>query len=470
MDSPTHLSPGRAQLVALIVAGTSFMENLDGTVIATALPNMARDFHVEATDLNIGMSAYMLTVAVLIPLSGWVADRLGSRSVFAAATALFTIASVLCGLCDSVASFTAARVLQGVGGAMMMPVGRLVVLRSTERRDLMRAIATITWPALAAPVLGPPIGGLITTTIGWRWIFYLNVPLGIIALGLIFGFVANHRGADRRPFDAIGFLLCGAAIISTMSGLEMVAGPHANGLWAGLLMAGGGALAWLWVYHARHHRHPLVQMGSLRFRTFAVTLLGGSFFRISIGTVPFLLPLLFQVGFGMDALTSGLLVFSVFAGNLAMKILTSPILRRFGFRHVLVVNGVLSALTTAACAGFAPDTPQLVIMAVLFLGGLSRSMEFSAINTLAFVDVPQAETSGANAFFTMMQQLSLGLGIAFGAIGLRVVASLHGAAVPGVLDFRLVFLLTAVLPVLAVIDFARLAPDAGALVSGRGKK
>ena len=462
----TEQEPGVGwRVVALIAAAAAFMENLDGTVIATALPAMAKSFGVTPTDMNIGMSAYLLTVAVFIPISGWVADRFGARSVFFTALAVFTASSVLCGLSQGLWSFTAARVVQGIGGALMLPVGRLVVLRSTAKRDLINAIAYITWPGLAAPVLGPPVGGLITTYADWRWIFFLNVPLGLAGLVLIRLFIAQWRSAERRRFDLLGFALSGVGLVSVLLGLELVTGGH-DQRWALPLMGLGAVMGVFWVRHAWTHPAPLMRLTALRIRTFAVTIWGGSLFRMAIGMVPFLLPLMFQVGFGMDAFTSGLLVFGVFAGNLGMKPVTTPILRRFGFRRVLVVNGLVCAVLIAACALFSADAAKWWMLAILFMGGLARSMQFSAINTLAFADVPKDETSGANAFFSMMQQVSMGMGIAVGAILIRAVTVVLGHAGPDADDFRVVFLITALLPVLAVLDFRRIPADAGAEVSG----
>ena len=463
------LSPSRGTAITLLVAGALFMENLDGTVVVTALPQMAASFGVHPLDLNIGVSAYILTLAVLIPASGWVADRFGARPVFAAAIIVFTAASVWCGLCHSLAAFTLARVLQGVGGAMMVPVGRLAVLRTTPKHQLISAIATITWPGLAAPILGPPVGGFITTYASWHWIFFLNLPLGLVALGLALRLIPPGKAGAARSFDAIGFVLTGVTCLAFMVGLDQVSGEAASwrgaGPWlAAAVLAGGLAMA-----HARRHPHPLVDFSALAIRSFAVTIWGGSLFRMAISAIPFLLPLLFQVGFGLDPFASGLLVLAVFAGNLAMKPLTTPILRRFTFRATLLVNGLLTAAAIFACALLSPATPVPVIVAVLFVGGLTRSMHYSALNTLAFAEVPDDRMSGANTLFNAVQQMGMGMGIALGAVALRI-AGLAEPAAPGALpvaSFHLAFVIVGVIALAALVDVVGLDRAAGAAVRRR---
>ena len=461
--------PARQPLViALLVAGAFFMENLDGTVIATAMPQMARSFDASPVDLNIGMTAYLLALAVFIPISGWLADRFGARLVFASAIGLFTASSVLCGVSNGLWEFTAARVLQGLGGAMMVPVGRLVVLRTTAKRDLLRSIAYITWPGLAAPILGPPVGGFITTYASWRWIFLLNVPLGLLGMVLAHWLIPNSRSSQKRPFDWIGFILTSAACVSLMYGLDLIGRHEINRLTTGLLLVCSLAIGVSAVWHVGRHPHPLIDLSSLRVPTFAVTIWGGSLFRIAIGATPFLLPLMFQTGFGMNAFTSGLLVLAVFAGNLLMKPATTPVLRRFGFRSVLIANGLLVAVTIFACALFSSSTPKAIIVAVLFAGGLFRSMQFTSLNTVGFADIHESQLSGASTLSSMIQQMTIGMGIAVGAIALRLAGALHSTNADSLSagDFRIAFALVGVIALFAVIDSFSLASDAGAEVSG----
>ncbi len=458
------MTPGRARTVALIVAGTFFMEFLDGTVIATALPAMAADFHQPAVALSIGISAYLLTLAVFIPLSGWMADRHGTRDVFLAAIAIFTGASMLCGLCDGLWPFVAARVLQGLGGAMMVPVGRLTVLRTTEKSALVGAIALLTWPALAAPVLGPPVGGLLTTYASWRWIFYLNVPLGLLAIGLSAALMPNLRQEARRRFDTIGFLLSGLALALLMEGTELVSGDGPG--WAApLVLLAGAGLGVVAVRHGLRAAAPMLELSALLVPTFLATVTGGTVFRITIGTVPFLLPLLFQIGFGLDAFQSGLLVLATFLGNIGMKPFTTAVMRRFGFRTTGLATGLLAAVSMALCAVLYPWTPVPVLVVVLFAGGLTRSMQFTVLNTLAFVDIPSPRMSAASSLASVAQQMSVGMGVALGAALLHLVAWRHGGA-PSLTDFHIAFVMVAVIMLAGLPSFLRLPAGAGCEVSG----
>ncbi len=472
MHSSTE-SPVNSKWIALLVAGAFFMENLDGTVITTAVPDIARSFGVAPLALNVGVSAYLLTLGVFIPISGWVAERFGARRVFAAALAIFTLASVLCGMANSLSEFVWLRVLQGAGGAMMVPVGRLVVLKNTPKEKLIAVIATLTWPALVAPVLGPPVGGFITSYASWRWIFYLNLPLGMIALVLAWWLIPDQRAAEQRPFDWPGFLLSGSALLLLTWGAEVVGGQHPDWNEAGACLLAGALLLAALGWHLRRAAHPLIDLSSLAIPTFSITIIGGSLFRMAIGAVPFLLPLMFQLGFGLDAFHAGLLVIAVFAGNLMMKPATTPILRRFGFKPVLLVNGLANVTTLAACALLTPSTPVSVIAAVLFAGGLTRSMQFSALNTIAFADVPQPRMAAANTLFSTAFQVALGLGIALGATGVRVghwSAQQLGISDWPAIDYRLAFVLVALVSLLGLADALRLAPQAGEQVARGGRR
>ena len=443
------------------------MENLDGTVIATALPQMGKSFHVNPVDLNIGMTAYLLMLAVFIPISGWVADRIGARTVFASAIVVFTVSSILCGFSQGMWEFTAARVIQGIGGAMMVPVGRLVVLRTTEKHNLMEAIAYITWPGLVAPVVGPPLGGFITTYASWHWIFFLNVPLGLIGLGLTFVLIENLKEDHKKPFDWIGFGLSSTASVTIMYGLELIGREGSSWVASAVFMALGGILAALSVVHFRRATSPLLNIDLLKIKTFAITVMGGSLFRISISVSPFLLPLMFQVGFGLNAFQAGLLMLGLFGGNLGMKSLTTQVLRRFGFRSVLIVNGLLTAILMLACAAIFPQTSRVAITAILFVNGMCRSMQFTCLSTLAFADVPKSDLSSATSFFSMMTQLTMGMGVAAGAIALRLAGMLTGnlRGTPTTKEFHIAFVFVAIVAALATIDCFELKPDAGAVVS-----
>lgn len=469
-DNTTNRESRGLSPAALLVAGAFFMEFLDGTVIATALPDMAKSFGVRAVDLNIGISAYLITLAVLIPASGWIADRFGARKVFTLALAIFTLASVLCGFSTSAGQFVAMRILQGMGGALMVPVGRLAVLRTTPKHQLITAIATLTWPALVAPIIGPPLGGFITRYADWRWIFFINVPLGLAAIALALRLIPDIHEDGRRPFDLPGFLSTAVAMVSLVYAMESMGMPQARGAVTFTLLAIGAVSLLFTLRHFRRAKWPMIRLDAMQVPTFHVTMLGGSLFRASISAVPFLLPLMFQVGFGIDAFHSGLLVLAVFVGNLTIKPATTLLIRRLGFKKLLLINGALNVLDLLVCALITPTTPIWVIMLILYFGGVFRSIQFTAVSTLAFADVPSAQMSYANTLFSTATQLAAGLGITLGAIGIRIGEKIseacHLSALPGI-SFRLAFVVIALVCLAGIIDTFRLTKSAGSVVSNK---
>jgi EmrB/QacA subfamily drug resistance transporter len=457
----------RSTLIAVLVAGTFYMEFLDATVIATALPQMAQTFHTSPITLSAGMSVYMLALAVFIPICGWMADRFGSCTVFSTAIGVFTLASILCGISNTPFQFIAARALQGIGGSMMVPVGRLVVLHNTEKKDMIRAIAYLTWPGLLAPVIGPPVGGFITTYATWRWIFFLNVPLGIA--GIIFALILiPNRQSDKKPrLDIPGFIFDGVTCVAVMYGMDLIGRRNAPWLLIALMAGITLLFGYLAVWHANHHPHPLLEFSALKIQTFAMSIWGGSLFRMAVQSIPFLTPLMFQIGFGMNAFDSGLMVLAIFLGNVAMKPLTTPALRRYGFRKLLIWNGILLAAAVLACAFLNPGTPRIIILVVLFWGGLCRSMQFTSINTIAFADVPAPQMSQANTLFSIAWQMSNGMGIAVGAVALQMSSLIHGGhSTLTVSDFHLAFIMITVVSIASLYDVFPLDPRAGAVVTG----
>lgn len=454
----------RRTATALLVAAAFFMENLDATVIVTSLPTMARDFGIAPVHLSVGVSAYLVALTVFIPVSGWAADRFGARRIFVLAIAVFTGASVLCGVTQDLWSFTVARTLQGIGGAMMVPVGRFVVLRDTPKEDMVRVIAILTWPALVAPILGPPVGGWISTHWSWRWIFFLNLPLGIAAMSA--AWILVRDGEQRRPpFDTTGFILSGLGIGLSLAGIEASSRSDISLVLSLSVLATGIALLLLSVAHLRRAPHPLFGLAPFKIATFRVVAIGGSLFRTSISAAPFLLPLMFQLALGYSAVQSGVLLLWLFVGNLCMKPATSWIMNRFGFRKVLVGNGLLVAAGFAACAMVTTATPYWLICAVLMVSGMNRSMQFTALNTIGFADMPPAQMRDATTLFSVLQQMNAGLGIAVGALALSVAEAINGT--PGMAathDFQLAFWMIAGLALLAVIDSVSLSADAGARV------
>ncbi|PNU06430.1 MFS transporter [Novosphingobium guangzhouense] len=454
-----------SKALALLVAGTFFMENLDATVVTPAVPAMAKSFAAAPVDLSAGVSAYMIALGVFIPVSGWAAQRFGARQIFAAAIVMFTLTSLLCGMAQDLPQFVAARVLQGIGGAMMVPVGRLVVLRETPKERLVSAIAVLTWPALVAPVLGPPLGGLIVDHGDWRWIFWLNLPLGAMALAGALRLVPHLEAEPQRRFDWTGFLLLGGAIFALMLMAEDMSRPDASlpvaatGVIVGLVLLGLG------VRHLNRAETPMLRLSALETQTFAVTIWGGSLFRMGVSAVPFLVPIMFQVGFGYTSFQAGGMLMAVFAGNLTMKPFTTAGMRRFGMKPVLLVNGTLNAAMIAACALFGAWLPLWATCAILFLGGMTRSMQFTVFNTIAFADVPKDQMTDANTLFSTAFQLAMGMGITLGAIAWRLGEVLGHGGDPAA-PFRIAFLIVAAASALGIIDSLKLAPDAGRIVAG----
>lgn len=439
------------------------MENLDATIIATGLPSMARDFHTTAVAVNVGITSYLLTLAIFIPVSGWMAARFGERRVFAAAILVFTVASALCGLSRTLPLFTAARVLQGIGGSMMVPVGRLMVVRAASKAQLMKAIAYTIWPSLVGPIVGPPVGGLVLRYGSWPWMFLLNLPIGAVLFVLALRIVRSDGNGHRTPFDGRGFLLVGGFSFCLVYLLELLQAAQPRSRAAACFAAATVVLGIVMLRHLRHARKPLFQLEVFRIQTYRTALLPGLLMRMAVFSVPFLLPLLFQVGFGLDPLQSGSLTMAVFVGNLAMKPLTSPLLRRFGFRQVLTWNGVVTVLLLAACGWLQAGTPRALVLLLLFLGGLGRSMELTSLTTMSFSDLPEDLKGNGTTLATTLQQMTQSLGVAVAALALHLAAAGHHTTVR---EFRIAFCAMAALAACALPFFARLHPDAGAAVSG----
>ncbi len=453
--------------LALLIAAAFFMENLDGSIIATALPAIGVSFATSAVDLHVGISAYLLTVAVFILPGGWAAERFGGRRVFTGAMALFLAGSALCGLSANVDQFVASRVLQGVGGAMMVPVGRLVVLREAPKHQLMRSIAILTWPGLTAPLLGPPLGGFIAQHAAWPWIFFINLPIGLVGLVLAWLWVPEGERQRGRRFDLMGFASGAVWLFCLMLALDRLGGRGADAVQVLALLAMSAAAGFVFVRHVRRAELPLVNVSVFRVDNFRRIMLGGTAMRIMISTMPFLLPLMFQLGFGLDATHAGLLLLTLFAGNLGIKPATSGLLRRFGFRPILLANGALQAGCMLVCALFTPETPYWAMVPVLVLAGASRSLQYTATTTLAYADVSQAEMGSANTLFSVSQQLAVGLGVAVAAVALQGAARVMGHDAPGLAAFHLSFVLMALLMAASTLDALLLARGAGDAVTRR---
>jgi EmrB/QacA subfamily drug resistance transporter len=449
-------------IIPLIVACALFMENLDSTVISTALPAISIDLHEDPIALKLALTSYLLTLAVFIPISGWMADRFGARTVFRVAIVIFTAGSALCGSATSLLDFVVYRIIQGVGGAMMTPVGRLVIVRLVPKHELVSALAWLVVPALLGPLIGPPLGGFITTYFSWRWIFWINIPIGIIGILLATRFIENIREQNVPPLDVRGFVLSGVGLAGLAFGFTTI-GQHFMPPSISLaLMAVGAASLFAYVLHARSVPFPLLDLKLLSIPTFRASVAGGSLFRIGIGALPFLLPLLFQIGFGMSALRSGLLTFAGAIGAMVMRASAATILRRFGIKRVVLINTIVAASFIAACALFRPDTPYAFIVFVLLVGGFFRALQFTSLNSLAFADLGSSEMSQATSFTSVAQQISITAGVAVAALAIEGVRFVRGDVVLAASDFIPAFLVVAVVSASSIFFLLPLPIDAGA--------
>ncbi|MCK9917869.1 MFS transporter [Microbacteriaceae bacterium K1510] len=457
----------RDRIVPLIIAVALFMENMDSTVIATSLPAIATDIGTNPLALKLAVTSYLLSLAVFIPASGWTADRFGARAVFSAAIAVFMIGSVGCALSSSLTDFVIARIVQGMGGAMMTPVGRMVLVRTIDRRELIGAMAWVSTPALIGPVLGPPIGGFITTYATWHWIFLINIPMGVLGIALALRYIPDVKADERERFDLIGMALAGLGIAGVAFGLSVL-GLNFLPLWiVVVLVAGGACFIVAYLVHARRIANPVLDLTLFRLPTFFGSVVGGFLFRLGIGALPFLLPLMLQIGFGMNPFHSGLVTFATALGAFGMKWATTSILRNYGFRNVMTVNAVVSALFLGVCAFFTAATPIWVMVILLFAGGFFRSLQFTSINSLAYAEVDPQRAGRATSLVSVAQQLAMSSGVAVGAMAVELTLRLRGGTTFQAADFPPAFLAVAAISALSVFFFARLAPDAGAEMSAR---
>lgn len=464
---PTQAAPP-VWLMPMVVASALFMENFDSAVISTSLPAIARDLGLDPVVLKLALTSYLLSLAIFIPVSGWLADRFGARPVFQAAITVFILSSLACASARSLEHLIMARAVQGIGGAMMVPVGRLIVLRSVPKANMVDALAYLSIPALMAPMIGPPIGGFVTTYFDWRWIFWINLPIGLLGLALAQRYMPNIRAETTRRMDWTGFALAGPGVGALISGVTL-AGTDVVALWfAQSLVAAGFVLLVFYVRHALRVAEPLLDLRLLKLATFRTSVVGGGLFRLGTGAIPFLLPLMLQVGFGLTPFQSGMITFAGAFGAILMKFAARPLLRRFGFRQVLTYNALICSGMLGLYALFTPETPHLVIALVLLAGGFFRSLQFTCLNASAFADVDEKEMSGATAMVAVAQQLFLSTGVAMAAFILETLRALGpgGELTPG--DFSLAFLVVAGLTGLAAVMHGRLPRDAGRQVSGHG--
>jgi EmrB/QacA subfamily drug resistance transporter len=444
----TERDPRLRLIIPIIVAIAFLMEQLDSTIITTAIPAIAHSLDTTPVRLNLAITTYILTLAVFIPVSGWFADRFGARKVFALALFTFTLGSALCGMANSFGMLLAMRALQGLGGAMMTPVGRLILLRSFPRSGLITAMTYTTLPAIMGPVIGPLLGGLLTTYASWRWIFYVNVPFGCLGILAALRFVDDFREEAVQRFDFAGFLMVGCGVALLQFGLERIGRPIISVSATALVLAAAILLLLAFGRYARRVVAPAVDLTLFRFRSFWVGTLAGGLCRVGLNGVPFLLPLMLQVGFGMSPVTSGSLTFVGSFGALLIRPLLSPLLRRFGFNVVLIGSAVVGSAAVGGFALIEADTPHWMIGLYVFVFGVIRSAQFMTSNTLSYADLPADKLSRATSLGGVLQQLSVSLGVSIAAMVLGLVAG--ETHIVTAERFHQVFLLTAVIPLLSV--------------------
>lgn len=455
-------------MVPFIVGCALFMQMLDATVLAIALPAMALSFDVPVVQLNLAITAYLLAAAVFVPISGWAADRWGARRVFVAAIVVFTASSAGCALAGSMSDLVAWRVVQGIGGAMMVPVGRLILLRTTPKHELLRAVAFLSMPALFGPMLGPPVGGFLVTFASWHWIFLMNLPIGLMGIYMTMRYVpASSNQITRRPLDAFGFFFSATCLAALVSTFEMLGQGRLGLHWVAILLLIGLGSGWLYKWHSARCTNPIIDLELMRISSFRESVIGGNLCRFAVGATPFLLAILLQIGFGMTPLAAGLITFASAAGALLMKFTARPILQRWGYRRVLMSNAVLTGGALALCSTFSDQTPVAIMIGVLLIGGFFRSLQFTAVNTLGFADIPADRMSSASGFSAMAQQLSISLGVGIAASAINVSMSIRGADALSSVDLVAGFVTIGLFCALSVLSFRRLAPSAGESLQSR---
>ncbi|HEX2761687.1 MAG TPA: DHA2 family efflux MFS transporter permease subunit [Rhizomicrobium sp.] len=451
--------------IALIVGAAMFMETLDSTVLATALPTMARELGVSAPSLSIALTSYLISLAIFIPVSGRIADHFGARTVFRGAIFVFLAGSIACALAPNVSFLVLARFVQGIGGALMMPVGRLVLMRSVEKRDLIQATSWVLIPAVVGPIMGPPLGGLIVTYLDWRWIFYINVPIGILGIVLVSIYIANTRGEMPGKTDFRGIILSSLSLGLLLFGFELTS--HSGELPLALsLLTVGAILGALYILHARRTANPILDISLMRIPTFGTSVIAGAITRICQGAHPFLLPLMMQLGFGFSAVQSGLMTLATAIGAIAAKPVAPILLRRYGFRDALVINGFFASAGYALCGLFRPGWPLPLMFLVMVLAGFFMSLQFTGYNTIAYDEVEQDRMSSATSFYTTFQQLMLSVGICAGAAALQGAMVLGGHETPRLFDFTAAFWTVAIISLSATIWNRRFSHEAGTEISG----
>jgi EmrB/QacA subfamily drug resistance transporter len=454
-------SDRRATITAAVVGSAAFAQAFDSSAVTMALPDIARDMSAPVLSLNVIITAYLMGATAALPLCAWAADRAGPRRMFLAALALFGVSALLCGLSNSLALLLAARILEGCAGAMLLPVGRIIVLRSAPKQDFVRALAVMTMPIMLGPVVGPTVGGFIVTELSWRWLFLLNVPFTLLGIILVMMFI-EEQPVLRVKLDFVGTLLIVMALLGLTFGLGAVTRADIPPAAVGAIVAGSLLSGLAYIFHARLRPGAVLSLGSFASFPARLSSIGGIFPRMLVSAVPFLLTMLFQVGLGLSAIEAGGLIFASAVGALLSRYCINPLLALLGFRQLLVINGVLLALTVGLCAAFTAKTPHLVILALLFVQGLLRSLQLLLLNIIGYSELTDREFSAASTISSMSQQMAQGVGIAIAVIAVQVTQRLTGTQGTTIQTIAPAFIVVALLSLLSILWFIRLPADAGA--------
>lgn len=463
------MPPRYSFAIPIIVGCAQFMHQFDGAVIATALPSMATTLHDDPLRLNLAISSYLLALAVFIPISGWMASRFGAKRVFALAIVIFTISSILCGISQSLFELVVARSLQGVGGAMMTPVGRLIVVKTAPRADLVKAINYITIPAALAPILGPSVGGFIVTYFSWPWIFFINVPIGLAGVLLVRSYIPEVEEEEVPPLDLRGFLLAGAALAAMIFGFESMGRGLLPVALVIALLASGAGCAGLYFYHAGRVANPLIDLSLMRFPTFAATITGGSFFYVGTSAAIFLLAVLLQVGLGLSAFQAGMMTLAIAVGSVVSRFVIRAVLKYVGFKHVLILNACVTGVYLISCGLFRFSTPYMLIIGVLVIGGLSRSIQYTTLSALSYAEMPRNLMSHATSFLALAQQFAQSFGVGLTALVVHFSVMANGHSSVAAVDLMPGFWTIGVASLISAILFARLHAQAGAEMRERDR-
>ena len=465
-DSDMAAQPGLSRATSLILAAALFMEMMDSTVIATALPAIARDVGTDPVSLKLALTSYLVALAIFIPISGWLADRIGARRLLSVAIFVFMLGSVACAFSDSLTSFVLSRFVQGMGGSMMTPVARILLVRATPRDQLVSAMAWLTVPALVGPMMGPPIGGFLTTYFGWHWIFFINVPIGILGIVMTMNFIPRTGIRRKTPLDLTGFLLAGTAFSGIVFGLSVISLPAldpAYGVFSTIAGTVAGVIYW---HRAKRHPSPILNPDIFDHRLFNRAIIGGFIFRLGVGAAPFLLPLMLQVGYGMSAVESGLVTFAGAFGAIAFKLMAERYYRALGLRGAMIVAAVFAGATLSATGFVSPILAPVLLLTLLFVAGLFRSAFFTVSTALALAEVSSEEAGQASAILSVAQNISIALAVALAGSVLQASSFLRGDEL-ALFDFRLALIVAAAISICSIFLLAGLPRTAEAVLPTR---